>query len=245
MATEFFLSDDTPELGVIQAALNGMDVIADVLCRMNSLALAAQGERSAAERKRLAHQFDALRRDLDFVAAGTLGIGKANGDCQVFPAEYGVSPQATIAVCEADGNDCWLKLSGLPPFCRLPAEGPFGARADRNGDLDLTRITDRDRRDAVYDCVYALLRGEAVATRTAGGLTETLDASLCPDIRLYIRGLNNGWAENFGHARAIQASIMQTQTALDGLQATASSFGAYIYRLYQRYGFGAVPANDL
>ena len=245
MATEFFMSENAPEMGGIQAALNGMDVIENVLCRMHNLALVAQAARTRGERHDLAHQFDALRRDLDLVAAGTLGIGKASGDCQIFPAEYRVSPQAMIAVCEADGNEAWLRLSGLPPFCRLPAAGPCGAWADRNGDLDLAALTDRNRRDAVYDCVYALLCGETVPARSAAGTVEPLCADSHPNLRLYIHGLNNGWAEPFGHVKAIQTSVAETQAALDGLHATATSFGAYIYRLYRRYGFGDIPANDL
>lgn len=245
MATEFFMTADNPEMGVIQAALNGMDVIENVLCHMHNLALIAATARDQTERQRLAARFDCLRRDLDFIAAGTLGIGKANGDCQIFPAEYRDSPHAMIAVCEADGNDCWLRLSGLPPFCRLPAHGPLGVRADRDGNVDLAALGDGERRNVVFESVYALLGGEAVAVLSANGLVETIAAASHPRLRLYINGLNNGWAEPFGHARAIQTSVEETRSALDSLHATATSFGAYIFRLYQRYGFGDAPANDL
>lgn len=245
MATNFFMPSDNPEMGVIQAALNGMDVIENVLCRMHNLALIAQAAASMDERRRLARQFDDLRRDLDFVAAGTLGIGKASGDCQIFPADYQVSPEAMIAVCEADGNDCWLRLAGLPPFARLQVAAHHWVVADRLGQVALDHLVDDTKlRGPVYECVYALLSGEAVAGRDALGVPTNFKADILADLRLYIHGLNNGWAEAFGHGRAIQTSVTETRTALDGLHTTATSFGAYVFRLYQRYGFGEAPAND-
>lgn len=245
MATNFFMPSDNPEMGVIQAALNGMDVIENVLCRMHNLALIAQAAGTVGERRHLARQFDDLRRDLDFVAAGTLGIGKANGDCQIFPADYQVSPEAMIAVCEADGNDCWLRLAGLPPFTRLQVAEHHWIVADRQGQVGLDHLVDDTKlRGPVYEAVYALLSGEAVAGRDALGVPLALTADTLPDLRLYIHGLNNGWAEAFGHGRAIHASATETRAALDGLHTTATSFGAYVFRLYQRYGFGDGPAND-
>jgi len=245
MATNFFMPSDSPELGVIQAALNGMDVIENVLCRMHGLALIAQAAGSVGERRELARQFDQLRRDLDFVAAGTLGIGKASGDCQIFPADYQVAPEAMIAVCEADGNDCWLRLSGLPAFARLQVNDHHWVVADSRGDVALEHLVDDAKlRGPVYESIYALLSGDPVAGRDALGMPTTLSAATLPDLRLYIHGLNNGWAEAFGHVRAIQVSVAETRAALDGLHTTATSFGAYVFRLYQRYGFGDTPAND-
>lgn len=246
MATNFFMPSETPEMGVIQAALNGMDVIENVLCDMHNLALIAQAANTQAERRQLAKRFDQLRRDLDFVAAGTLGIGKAGGDCQIYPAEYQVSPEAMIAVCEADGNDCWLRLSGLPPFCRLQVDDRHWIVADSRGEVDLDHLVDDTKlRGPVYESIYGLLSGEQIVGRDAIGAPIAISAATSSDIRLYIHGLNNGWAEPFGHVRAIQTSVAETRTALDGLHTTAISFGAYIFRLYQRYGFGEAPANDI
>ncbi len=246
MATNFFMPSDSPEMGVIQAALNGMDVIENVLCNMHNLALIAQAADKMAERRQLAKRFDQLRRDLDFVAAGTLGIGKAGGDCQIFPAEYQISPEAMIAVCEADGNDCWLRLSGLQPFSRLQISEGHWLVANSRGEMDLDHLVDDTiLRGPAYESIYALLSGEQLVGRDCVGTPITVNETTAPDMRLYIHGLNNGWAEPFGHMRAIQTSVGETRAALDGLHTTATSFGAYIFRLYQRYGFGETPANDV
>jgi hypothetical protein len=246
MATDIFAAtSDDPEMGVIQAALNGMDAIENVLCRMRSLALIAQAAKTCDERRELARRFDQFRRDLDFIAAGTLGIGKACGDCQIFPAEYQNSGQAMIAVCEADGNDRWLRLAGLPPYCHFPADERTYVEADDNGNLDLTQLTDISRKNAVFDNIYGLLNGDTVLVRSAVGLSIAVNQTSHPDLRLYIHAIHHGWAEPFGYTTAITVSLEEATAALNGLHATATSFGAYIYRLYLRYGFGDVPANDL
>lgn len=246
MATDYFTAEPAPaELGVVQAALNGMDAIENLLCRMRNLALIAQGTPQASERRALARGFDQLRRDLDFIAAGTLDIGKACGDGQISPAEYQQSSRAVIAVCEADGNNAWLRLSGLPFHCRFPAGERSFIDADADGNLDLLRLDGPGSKNAVFDNIYDLLYGETVVVRSAIDMAVAVNAISHPDLCLHIHRIDHGWGGIFGHAQAIERSLVQTTTALNDMHSMATSFGAYVYRLYQRYGFGDTPANDI
>lgn len=246
MATDYFTAEPAPaELGVVQAALNGMDAIENLLCRMRNLALIAQGTPQPGERRALARGFDQLRRDLDFIAAGTLDIAKACGEGQISPAEYQQSSHAVIAVCEADGNNAWLRLSGLPPYCRFPAGDRRFVDADGDGNLELTRLDGPTCKNTVFDAIYDLLHGETVVVRSAIDMAVAVNGTSHPDLCLHIHRIDHGWGSIFGHAQAIERSLAQTSMALDGLHCIASSFGAYVYRLYQRYGFGEMPANDI
>lgn len=245
MASNFIVNSlEIPTTDGVQTALNGMTAMENLLCEMCNVALIAQSARDAAERRDLALRFDQLRRDLDIIAAGTLGIGRACGDNQIFPQEYQSSTQTVVAVCDADGAGIWQRLAGLPAHCRFPAGAYHPVIADAGGTVDLTTIVELARLNAVKDGIYNLLNGYSVTVRSPLGMLQSIDAATCPDLRLYLFGPSNGWNEPFGHATAIARSLAQTDAALEALQATSSSFGAYIYRLCQRYGFAAIPAND-
>ena len=247
MATNNFIIDSLaqPNLDCVQTALNGMTAMENLLCEMCNVALLAQSADNGCERRDLALRFDSLRRDLDVIAAGTLGIGAACGEAQIFPQDYQASSATVLRVCDADGAGLWMRVAGLPPHSRFPAGEHQPGIVDASGVLHLNTIAETNRLIALKDGIYNLLNGYRLSVRLPIGIVQMIDQHSHPDLRLYLDGPCNGWNEPFGHAMAIARSLAQTDAALQALQSTTTSFGAYIYRLYQRYGFGGVPANDI
>lgn len=233
-----------PDISLIQTALNGMEAIENLLCDMHNQAVLALSAATAEERRQLACRFDRARAELDVIAADTLGVGKACGDNQIFPAEYLHSTAAVLAVCEAEGSDMWLRLAGLPPHGRFPAGRGHHLAIDGHGNLDLPTIGDVDSRAQVIDAIYTLLNGNTVLVRAATGMAQPVNHRNHPNMRLYINVLRHGWAEPVGYQRAIERSVTETSAALKTIQVTPASFGAYVSRLCQRYGLKRTPAND-